>query len=102
MNHYYIYYRIKPGEAAELELLVRSMQSRLACRSGVRGQLLKKRDEPGLWMEVYAQVADAARFEPLLRQAVEEFDLDMFADSPRRLECFTGDAPADAACDRST
>lgn len=67
------------------------MQARLACRSGVSGRLLKKRDEPGLWMEVYENVADAPRFERLLNQAVDEFDIALFAESPRHQECFTGD-----------
>lgn len=98
MNHYYIYYRVNEQNAAETEQLVRSMQARLACRSGISGRLLKKRDEPALWMEVYEKVANPERFEHLLNQAVDELDLDMFMDSPRKLECFTGSLPEDAAC----
>lgn len=98
MNHYYIYYRVSENTAHEAETLVRSMQSRLACRSGVSGRLLKKRDEAGLWMEVYEGVAEPARFERLLQQAVDEFDLGMFIDGIRHTECFLGDAAPAAAC----
>lgn len=98
MNHYYIYYRVSEKDADEAELLIRSMQARLACRSGVNGRLLKKRDEPGLWMEVYENVTDPQSFERLLKQAVDEFDIALFADSPRRQECFTGEQTASPAC----
>lgn len=91
MNHYYIYYRVSEKNAAEAELLVRAMQARLACRSGVAGRLLKKRDEPGLWMEVYEGVSEPRGFERLLDQAVDEFDLAMFVEGARKMECFIGD-----------
>jgi hypothetical protein len=94
LNHYYIYYRVNEKDAGEAELLVRAMQARLACRSGVAGRLLKKRDEPGLWMEVYENVAEPERFERLLDQAAAEYDLAMFIDGPRKLECFSGGSPA--------
>jgi hypothetical protein len=102
LHHYYIYYRVSARNADEAETLVRSMQSRLACRSGIAGRLLKKRDEPLLWMEIYERVADAGRFERLLDQAVDEFDLAMFLDGPRLAECFLGDSVPTAACGRDS
>ena len=96
--NYYIYYRVSENDADEAETLVRSMQARLACRSGVAGRLLKKRDEAGLWMEVYEDVAEPERFERLLEQAVDEFDLGMFLDGTRHTECFLGDAAHAAVC----
>lgn len=98
MNHYYIYYRVSENNELEAEQAVRSMQARLACRSGITGQLLRKRDDPLLWMEVYAQVADTERFERLLHQAVDEFDLDMFLETTRKLECFAGEISSGMAC----
>lgn len=98
MNHYYIYYRVSANNADEAETLVRSMQARLACRSGIGGKLLKQRGEPGLWMEVYENVGQPERFERLLEQAVDEFDLAMFLDGPRHAECFLGDGAPAAAC----
>ncbi len=94
MYHYYIYYRVAEHNADEAELLIRSMQARLACRSGINGRLLKKRDEPGLWMEIYEKVADPQAFERLLSQAVDEFDIALFMDGARHQECFIGDAAA--------
>ncbi len=98
MHHYYIYYRINEKDAGEAETLVRSMQARLACRSGVSGHLLKKRDEPGLWMEVYEEVSDPQGFERLLNQAVDEFDLDIFIEGARKMECFIGEAAQPPVC----
>lgn len=99
MNYsYYIYYRVNEQNASDAELLVRSMQARLACRSGISGRLLKKRGEPGLWMEVYEGVAEPERFERLLGQAVDEFDLAMLLDGPRNAECFIGDNSPIPAC----
>lgn len=74
------------------------MMSRLACRSGIAGQLLKKRDEARLWMEVYAGVADVDGFEHLLRQAVDEFDVEMFVDGKRCVECFVAGKLQPTAC----
>jgi hypothetical protein len=98
LNHYYIYYRVSENNELDAEQAVRSMQARLACRSGVAGQLLKKRDDPFLWMEVYEQVQDPVRFEHLLQQAVDEFDLDMFLETPRKAECFTGEIQRISVC----
>lgn len=98
LNHYYIYYRVSEKSANEAETLVRSMQARLACRSGIAGRLLKKRDEAGLWMEVYEDVTEPARFEHLLQQAVDEFDLGMFIDGIRHTECFLGGMAPESAC----
>jgi hypothetical protein len=95
--HVYVWYRIA-GEAMDCERAVRGMMARLACRTGVAGQLLKKRDEDRLWMEVYADVAEPAGFEARLRQAVDEFDIEMFIDGPRHSECFLGEGPVAPTC----
>lgn len=100
MNHYYIYYRVSGKNELEAEQAVRTMQARLACRSGIPGQLLKKRDDPFLWMEVYEGVSDPDRFERLLDQAADEFDVEMFMETPRKLECFTGEMHEAAVCAR--
>ncbi|BBP05351.1 hypothetical protein TPL01_15260 [Sulfuriferula plumbiphila] len=91
-THYYIYYRVADDDT-ETETRIRAMQARLACRSGVSGHLLKRRDDPHTWMEIYENVADSIDFEQQLARAVSEFDVDMFlADAGRRvIECFVGD-----------
>lgn len=87
---YYIYYRVDPARAAELEPRVRAMQASLDCKIGVAGRLLKKRDEPQVWMEIYEEVEDATAFERALAEAVERERLADFLQpgSGRSSECF--------------
>lgn len=93
MLNYYIYYRVRDDDA-DTETQVRAMQARLACRSGVVGRLMKRRDDPRTWMEIYENVADDNAFEQQLARAVSEFEVEMFlaGDGRRVVECFTGDA----------
>ena len=37
--------------------------------TGVRGRLMRRRDDPGTWMEVYEGIADAVAFESALNEA---------------------------------
>lgn len=85
---YYVYYRVtRPQQAG---IAVRRMQADLLASSGVRGRLLTKRDEPGLWMEVYEGVNDAPAFEAELDRLIAASKLDGFLEpgSRRHTECF--------------
>lgn len=87
-HSYYIYYRVtQPGEASAA---VRRLQSAIRERLGIDGRLLRKRDEPSMWMEVYEDVGDAAGFESILAALVKDMDLSsiLAAGSVRRAECF--------------
>lgn len=99
--NFYIWYRVRVDER-ETETVIRHMMSRLACRSGSSGRLLKKYGEPSLWLEVYEGVVDPTGFEHLLAQAVDEFDVEMFCEGGRHCECFEQAAvapvPAPPAC----
>jgi|WetSurMetagenome_2_1015567.scaffolds.fasta_scaffold705165_2 hypothetical protein len=95
--HYYIYYRVRTDDA-ETELQIRGMQARLGCRSGHYGSLLKRRDDPLTWMEIYQHIDDSASFEQQLAQAVNEFDVDMFISGNRVTECFSGELVPAAHC----
>jgi len=95
---YYIYYRVSEKNADETEPLIRAMQARMACRTGITGCLLKKRDEPGLWMEVYEAIADADEFELRLAQIEDEFDIGMFIDGSRHREVFDYEPAGLATC----
>ncbi|HNQ04370.1 MAG TPA: DUF4936 family protein [Thiobacillaceae bacterium] len=99
--HCYVWYRVERDDQ-DTETVVRAMMARLACSSGVAGQLLKKQGEPRLWMEVYVDVADPPGFQRLMEQKVGEFDLDMFLDGPRRVEVFHADGPSAPICARPT
>jgi len=85
---YYVYYRVTQPQQAGVA--VRGMQSELLVRSGVRGRLLTKRDEPGLWMEVYEGVNDAPAFEAELDNLLAATKLEGFLapGSRRHTECF--------------
>ncbi len=96
--HYYVWYRVQAGTEAEAETAVRSLQARLACRSGVSGRLLKKRDAAETWMEVYEGVAEPQSFERQLRELAERYDVEMFLDGGRHVECFIGETDAIRSC----
>lgn len=95
--NYYVWYRVERDEP-ETETVIRAMISRASCRAGVAGRLLKKRDEPRLWMEVYEGVAETLDFDTLLAQKADEFDVAMFIDGVRRVECFRDDQVVPATC----
>lgn len=87
---YYIYYRVAPDKAEDCEVRVLELISALKERTGVAGRLLKKRSEPLLWMEVYENVRDDAKFELELEHAAAEQKIAecLQEGSGRRLECF--------------
>nr|WP_281069974.1 DUF4936 family protein [Pelomicrobium methylotrophicum] len=88
-----MYYRIDPAQADTAAARIRELQTALDCRTGVAGRLLKKRDEPDLWMEIYEEVQDPARFEQALAELVEEKGINalLAPGSCRRAECFVMD-----------
>lgn len=87
---YYIYYRVAPDKAENCELRVLELMTALKERTGIAGRLLRKRSEPHLWMEIYENVRDDAKFELEFEQACTEFKLGecLQEGSARRRECF--------------
>lgn len=87
---YYIYYRVRPERAAECEPRVRELLAAVRKATGIEGRLMKKRGESNLWMETYLNVADDARFEWELAEAVGRLNLQEFLlpGTPRHVECF--------------
>ena len=87
---YYIYYRIAPEKGDTCEPRVLELFSALKQSTGIAGRLLKKRSEPLLWMEVYENVRDDAKFELALDQATTQLKLAecLQEGSNRRLEFF--------------
>jgi hypothetical protein len=83
----YVYYRVKTNDPAT-DALVRAIQARLTCHTGLRGQLLKRCDDPLTWMEIYHGVTDLNLLQTQLQRLSDEFDLTSFLDGPRHLECF--------------
>jgi hypothetical protein len=93
----YVWYRVERDEL-ETETAIRSMMARVGCRAGVAGRLMKKQHEPRLWMEAYEGVADAAAFTRILDEKAEAYDVGMFIDGPRHLECFMDTSPIQPTC----
>lgn len=87
---YYVYYRVGPGRSAEAEKVVLQLLDAVKQATGVAGRLLKKRAEPALWMEVYENVRDDAKFESELAAAASRLKLREYLrpDATRRVECF--------------
>ena len=87
---YYIYYRVASDKAQACEARVLQLFSALKQSTAVAGRLLKKRSEPLLWMEVYDNVRDDAKFELELEQATGQLGLAQYLQegTNRRVECF--------------
>jgi len=87
---YFIYYRVAPEHAQSCEARVLQLFALIKQSASVAGRLLKKRSEPLLWMEVYENVRDDAKFELELEQATQQLKLAecLQEGSPRRVECF--------------
>jgi hypothetical protein len=95
--NFYVWYRVERDDS-DTETAVRSMMARVGCRTGIRGKLMKKRDEPLLWMEIYENVPDSSSFERILAEKADEFDVGMFIDGTRRVECFGEAALINPVC----
>jgi hypothetical protein len=87
---YYIYYRVPADRAQGCEVRVLELFKAVKQSTGVAGRLLKKRSEPLLWMEIYENVRDDAKFELALEQAVTGLKLTecLQEGTARRVECF--------------
>ena len=87
---YYIYYRVAPAHAQPCEARVLELFTLIKQSTDVSGRLLKKRSEPLLWMEVYENVRDDAKFELELAQSTAQLKLNecIQEGSTRRAECF--------------
>jgi len=87
---YYIYYRVTPDKAEACEPKIKALLAAVEQTTGIAGRLLKKRGEPLLWMEIYENVSDAAKFEWELAEAVSRLHVQDFLQpgSGRHTECF--------------
>jgi len=68
---YYVYYRVAAAHAGDARPAIASMLASLERRTGVAGRLLRREDEPLLWMEVYENVRDTAEFDAALAALIE-------------------------------
>lgn len=86
----FVYYRVASTAAARAESAVRRTIEDLSSEHCVRGRLMKGRNEPLLWMEVYEDVVDLSVFEDSLHRAAQAAGLDAFLEKGERrhVECF--------------
>ncbi len=68
---YYVYYRIAFERADEARRVVAAIQDDVLRQAGVAGRLLRRKDDPETWMEIYEGVAQDKAFEDSLASAVE-------------------------------
>lgn len=87
---YYIYYRVDADKTAACAAATQQLLTTVHEKTGVQGRVLKKRNEPLLWMEIYEQVTDEAQFEWELAEAVAASGIAALlqAGSARHIECF--------------
>lgn len=88
---YYIYYRVDPAKTGACAVAVEYLLDALHKKTGIRGRVMKKRNEPLLWMEVYENVSDEAGFEWELAEAVAGSGIGKLLQdgSARHTECFS-------------
>lgn len=96
-HHFYVYYRIRPEAAAGAHASVSRLTREVEQRTGILGHLVRRMDDPTLWMETYLNVADAQAFETVLNEAARSAGVDshLTADGARKVERFRdfGDDP---------
>jgi len=87
---YYIYYRVDAAQSGAAAVAVQKLLATMRDRTGIQGRVLKKRNEPLLWMEIYEPVSDEAKFEWELAEAVAASGITALlqAGSARHVECF--------------
>jgi quinol monooxygenase YgiN len=66
--NYYVYYKVEPGRVEELRPRVEALFEKIQDQFGVRGRLMRRRDDPTTYMEVYEDVKDERGFEALLER----------------------------------
>ncbi|MGH8707155.1 MAG: DUF4936 family protein [Burkholderiales bacterium] len=68
MTSFFVYYRVDADRLPALRRDIVRLFEAIERATGVRGRWMQRRDEPGTYMEVYADVSDDRAFESLLEQ----------------------------------
>jgi hypothetical protein len=90
----YVYYRVRVGDATQLQAQVATMQLKLGREHGVVTALKRRpeaKDGRHTWMEVYLAIPDG--FENALSQAIMHTQLAGLIDGERHAEYFVDAAP---------
>jgi hypothetical protein len=88
--HFYIYYRIAAPHTAGARAALAGIMDALKRTLSVSGRLLCAQDDAALWMEVYEDVVEPARFEAALNALLAQtrFESWLAPGSTRRTERF--------------
>jgi hypothetical protein len=88
---YYIYYRIDAAKTGACAVAIEYLFDAMHKKTGIRGRVMKKRNEPLLWMEIYENVTDDAGFEWELAEAVAGSGINKLLQpgGGRHTECFS-------------
>jgi uncharacterized protein DUF4936 len=87
---YYVYYKVPRENASAARAVIDKLQRELAAATGVRGRLLRRRDDETTWMEIYEDVRDAAALEGALDELARRHGIDalLVPGSARHREVF--------------
>ena len=87
---YFVYYQVAPGRLTEAENCVLQLLSEVRKATDIAGRLLRKRNTPALWLEIYENIRDDAAFELALAETSMRLEFDRFLppESVRRMECY--------------
>ncbi len=98
MDTIYVYYKVNAANAQAVLRAAQALTTGVAEATGARARLLRRREQPGTWMEVYDTIGDAATLERVLDERVAACGfLDLLEGSGRHTERFTPLAAADLA-----
>ncbi len=86
---FYIYYKVPEEDWSSLYEKLSSIQESIAKKTGASVKLIRKLNEPFVWMEVYENVADHQSFSILLDEELAAANLSHFFEfNPRNVEIF--------------
>ena len=96
---FYVYYRIATDSAGARR--IGALLADVEARTGVRGTLLARSDDPTTWMETYAPVTRAASFRRVLATLAQEHEATaLTTDGQRHVEAVRAAAAAAGATRR--
>ena len=87
-THFYVYYRVA-ADTAPARARIHALMTEVEARTGVKGCLLARCDDPSTWMEIYTPVARAASFRRTLATIAARHGAMLLArDGQRHVESF--------------
>ena len=91
MQHWFVYYKLDPASAREIEPRLSGMQQEIAASGGVRARLMRRADlsdRPVTLLEIYDGIEQPAAFELVLSAAVARAGLPASLVAQRHTERF--------------